>query len=162
MAKYTKTIKAVADKLGIKPKSLEMLINFESRFNPKIKNPYSSARGLIQFTDSTAQRLGFNNSLDLVSKYPTVSGQLANPVYRYLRQFKPFPNEQSLFMAVFYPKYRNVSPYKQFPKSVQAVNPNIKTPSDYIKKVYTINRLRYVSPFMILIGVGTLLYFMTK
>jgi len=162
MAKYKKTIEAVAGKLGIKPKSLRMLINFESRFNPKIKNPYSSARGLIQFTNRTARSLGFADSLDLVNSYPTVSGQLVSPVYRYLKQFKPFPNEQSLFMAVFYPKYRNVSPYKQFPEFVQAVNPNIKTPADYIKKVYKINRLRYVSPFIILIGVGTILYFIIK
>lgn len=117
--------------LGINPDDLTKLINFESGFNPQAKNPYSSARGLIQFIDSTAQDLGFADSLDLVTQHPTVIDQL-QIVYEYLSRFYPFKNQQDLYMSVFYPKYRKVDPETVFPDSIQSVNPGIVTVQDYV------------------------------
>jgi len=124
----------IAIRLGIPYENLYNLIKFESGFNPLIKNPNSSARGLIQFIDSTAQSLGFKDSLDLVTKNPTIQQQLPI-VQKYLEQFYPFDGKQSLYLSVFYPKYRNVEPDTPFPENVQRVNPGIKTPADYIRKV---------------------------
>jgi hypothetical protein len=115
---------------------LYKLIDFESLWNPFARNPYSGARGLIQFIDSTARRMGYLDADDLVEKNPTIEQQLLNPVYHYLREFRPFPTEQSLTMAVFYPAYRSIDMKTPFPDSVVAVNPGINTPLDYIKKVF--------------------------
>lgn len=121
----------MAVRLGVSYSDLFSLINFESGFNPLAKNPNSSARGLIQFIDSTAQSLGFTDSLDLVTKNPTIQKQLPI-VEKYLMQFYPFDGKQSLYLAVFYPKYRYVSPETQFPDSVKKANPGINTPADYV------------------------------
>lgn len=128
----------IANKLGIIPHKLYTLINFESRWNPKIKNPGKgqTARGLIQIIDSTARGLGYKNSLDLVTKLPTVKLQLLHAVYPYLKKKAPFRSDQDLFMSVFYPAYRYKSSYLPFPKYVQKLNPGIVTPRDYIKLVY--------------------------
>jgi hypothetical protein len=125
-------LETVAGRLAVSPTWLYNLIQFESRWKPDIKNPLTSARGLIQFLDSTAQDLGYDDSLDLVRQNPTREAQLLGPVYSYLKRYAPFPTEQSLYMAVFYPKARNWPPNQPFPAKVQAVNPGIKTPMDYV------------------------------
>ena len=45
---------ALASKMKVNADSLKKLINFESGWNPLAKNPYSGARGLIQFMPDTA------------------------------------------------------------------------------------------------------------
>ncbi len=125
------TLELIAARLGVIPADLYQLIQFESGWNPKAKNPRSSARGLLQWTDSTSKDLGYKSSLDLVKKNPSVLDQLAI-VERYLSKYKPFTGKQSLFMAVFYPAARNWSPSQPFPANVQKVNPGIRTPGDYI------------------------------
>ncbi len=151
----------IASKLGIPPLKLQNLIEFESKWNPSAKNPYSSARGLIQFTNRTAQGMGYEDSLDLVNKNPTIEQQLKNPVYKYLKKYKPFKGDQSLFMAVFYPKARNWHQDKEFPEYVQKVNPGIKTPRDYIKKVYFVIGKKFAFPIGLLVGLS-ILYFVLK
>jgi len=128
-------VKSVAADIGTTPEELAQLIAFESGFNPTIKNPLpdSTARGLIQFIDSTAQDLGFNNSLDLVTKYPTVTTQLNTPVRNYLKKYAPYPTRQALYMAVFYPAAQYWPSDKEFPERVQSWNPGIKTPADYLR-----------------------------
>jgi len=113
------------------------LINFETAgtFSPVIKNPNSSARGLIQFLDSTARNLGFSSSLDLVTKYPSFESQIWGPVVQYLKPFAPFPTEQSLYMAVFRPANRNSSLDTLFPEAVRKANPGINTVGDYVSKI---------------------------
>lgn len=157
-----RALREVSSLLGVNPIKLQYLIQFESKWNPTIKNPYSSARGLIQFVDRTAISLGFRNSLDLVSKYPDIESQLRGPVYNYLKKFKPFPTDQSLFMSVFYPVARYWPARKEFPQYVQKVNPGIKTPSDYIRKVYTRLGIAYISPVAILGGVLIGYYFLKQ
>lgn len=125
----------VAQDIGADPAALVKLIQFESSFDPMAKNPRSSARGLIQFIDSTARDMGFRDSLDLVQQYPTVTSQLLGPVRDYLKKYGPYPTEQSLYMSVFYPAAMDWPPYKHFPEWVKKSNPGINTPSDYVAKV---------------------------
>lgn len=117
--------------------ALAKMINFESNFDPKARNPYTGASGLIQFMPDTAKSLGFKSVDDLLAQYPDVESQLRGPVLRYLSQFKPFrdPFPQSLYMAVFYPKYRYSPPDTAFSDTVRKVNPGINFVSDYVAKV---------------------------
>lgn len=130
----TRLLNDIAVRLGVSYTDLYNLIAFESGFDPMAKNPYSSAKGLIQFIDSTARGLGYQSSQDLITKHPTIQSQLP-VVEKYLQQYVPFDGKQSLYLAVFYPKYRFVSPDVEFPDSVKAVNPGINTPADYIELV---------------------------
>jgi hypothetical protein len=135
--KTSKALLDVSASLGIDPNDLIKLIDFETRgtWNPQIKNPLSSARGLLQFTDSTARNLGYKDSLDLVTKNGSIESQLYFPVLKYLSQFKPFPTKQSLYMSVFYPAAREWPLNKNFPDTVKQSNPGIKTVADYVNKV---------------------------
>lgn len=148
-------IKDVALKLGTQAQWLDALINFETAgtYDPLIQNfAGSSARGLIQVIDSTAQSVfGEADSAALVSKYPTFHSQMYNVVLPYLQQFAPFPSKQSLYMAVFFPAARNVPPQTTFRElyvklygrekglSKYAIferqNPGITTVQDYISFV---------------------------
>lgn len=135
-------VKEVAAALQVNASSLLNLIRFETAgsFNPLVKNPSSSARGLIQFMDLTAKGMGFPDSLSLVNAYPTFEKQLRGPVFDFLKarlkNYAPPHDDQRLFMAVFYPAYMAVPVNKAFPDSVQRANPGIKTPGDYISKLY--------------------------
>lgn len=129
---------SLSSDLDVAPKTLAAEIQFESGWNPQIKNPRSSASGLIQFMDATARGMGFpGGSAELVRKFPTVETQLLGPVRRYLQMWAPFPTDQSLFMAVFYPAYRRVRPDKPFPRKVQEANPGIVTVQDYLDHVWS-------------------------
>lgn len=134
----------VAKELGVEPKTLAALIAFETAgtMNPQIKNPGSSARGLIQFMDSTARSMRgkdnfhFVGSWDLVRQYPTFEEQLRGPVVQYLKKFAPFEDDQALFMAVFFPAYMYAEPDRVFPQWVQDANPGIVKVSDYVQHVW--------------------------
>lgn len=128
---------SVAKALSVPIDWLLSLIEFETAgtFSPTVKNPLSSARGLIQFMDETARGMGYAGSADLVAKHPTFDGQLKGPVYAYLKKYMPFLTKQSLYMAVFYPKYRNVSPDTLFSAAIRNVNPGIDTVQSYVDKV---------------------------
>ena len=148
-------LQSVALKLGVKTDSLYGLINFESNWNPMAQNAKSSAKGLIQIIDVNAQKLGYKNSWDMIQKNPTIQQQLTNCVYPYLKSYMPFKTEQALFMSVFYPKAMYWPETKQFPDSVVAANSGIRTPLDYIKKVYLKMSMTYVPTFIILLLAGT-------
>lgn len=154
MKKDNPALLSVAASLNIPPDWLYNLIKFESNWNPKAKSgmPYNKskldsgvdtvpkyARGLLQFIDSTAQSLGYKNSLDLVTKNPTIEGQLFFPVLKYLKQFQPFPTKQSLYMSVFYPVARKWPESREFPPYVQSANPNIRTVGDYVRKIDSVS-----------------------
>ncbi|MCZ4320403.1 transglycosylase SLT domain-containing protein, partial [Aequorivita viscosa] len=59
---------SIAENLSIDPNYIMACIALETgrSFNPAIKNPKSSATGLIQFMDSTAKALG--TTTDLLSR----------------------------------------------------------------------------------------------
>jgi len=126
---------SVCNSLPVNPDWLYKLIDFESRWNPLAKNPLSGARGLIQFTNKTARSMGYSSADDLVFKYPSIVSQL-DIVYNYLKPYRPFPTEQSLTMAVFYPDFRYAEPDKAFPDTVTKDNPGINTPADYMRLVF--------------------------
>lgn len=135
------------------PQHLWEVINFESRHNPLAANPLSSAKGLVQFMDSTAQEMGYASSQDLVNRFPSYEAQMRGPVRAYfLKKRPPFPTRQSLFMAVFMPVAKNVPPdttmkdiYLQNPKSLGGLaayekkfvpqNPGILTVQNYVDAV---------------------------
>ena len=121
-----------AQKLATEPAWLDALIKFESGYSPTIKNKASTARGLIQFTDDSARMLGYKDSAALVTALPTFETQMRGAVLPYLKYWGPYPSQQSLYMAVFYPKFRYSPVDTVFPDSVQKVNPGIVTVQDYI------------------------------
>ena len=160
-ADETTALNTVADTLSIPVAWLNNLISFESDWNPKAVNNSSGASGLIQFMDKTAQGLGYASASALVSQYPDRQSQLLGPVLTYLSAYKPFPTEQSLYMAVFYPKARNWPADTDFSAQVQAANPGIKTVQDYINKVTFTSTFNNLKPLAIvalsIFGVITLL-----
>lgn len=143
----------VAEKLYIRdPQWLIDLVDFETggTFLPSIKNPLSSARGLIQFIDSTARDLGYADSLDLVQKNPTITEQMMGPVFDYLRQYSPYNDEFQLYMAVFFPaarKYTASTPFSRIYQDLYGTswqtkynnfirsNPGILAPQDYVNRL---------------------------
>jgi len=130
-------LRDVARALGRPPDELAALIDFETAgtWNPQLKNPGSSARGLIQFMDLTAREMGYNGSADLVARFPTVEAQLRGPVLSYLSRYMPYPSLQALAMAVFYPAARYWDPEMSFPAVVQLANPGIRTVQDYVDQL---------------------------
>jgi hypothetical protein len=147
-------ITEIAVKLGMSdPSWLSRLIALESNYDPQARNPASSARGLIQIIDSTARDIfGVPTSEALIAMYPDFDSQMDNVVYPYLSRYMPFPTKQSLYMAVFFPLARYVSPdttfdtlYEQnqiggslWPQRLaqfHEANGDIKTVQDYIDKV---------------------------
>ena len=152
----TPDLDTLAGYLGVPSTWLDRLITFESGFNPQAKNPISGARGLIQFTDTTARNMGFTSALDLVTRYPDISSQLRGPVRDYLTPFKPFPTAQSLYMAVFYPAARKWPLEALFPLEVQKDNPGINTVGDYVSRVQGIKLkdIAYGGSWIILSGIA--------
>lgn len=137
MTKKQKIIET-ADRLKIDPQWLSALIHLETAgtYDPFIKNPVSSARGLIQVIDSTAADMfGVSDSLALSNKYPTFDSYMDNVVYPYLKKYGPYTNIQQLAMAVFLPEYRNVDPSRELPQWAQNANPGIVTVNDYVNLV---------------------------
>jgi hypothetical protein len=57
-------IAAAAQRRGVDPRALTGIAQIESSLNPNARNPRSSAGGLFQFIDSTAQRYGLTNKFD--------------------------------------------------------------------------------------------------
>lgn len=147
----------MAGRLGVSYQDLISLIQFESGFDPFAKNPNSSARGLIQFTDSTARTLGFDDSFHLVSSHPTVEDQL-QVVEEYLSRFYPFRDKQDLYMSVFYPKFRKVDPDTVFPMYVRQANPGIITVSDYVEFVEGKKKVSIV----VMAGIAALIFLIYK
>ena len=170
----------VASELRISdPQWLIDLVDFETAgtFSPKIKNPLSSARGLIQFLDSTARDLGYGGSLDLVQKNPTVESQLKGPVYDYLRPYSPYTQEFQLYMAVFFPAARKYTPDTSFARIFQDLyggdwqrrytnfeksNPGITTPRDYMNALKKKSVLIRVSIPAALLIAGMIAYYSVK
>ena len=130
------TLKAVANLLNIEPDWLFTVIMNESSWDPKRANPapHATAKGLIQFTDSTAKGLGYASSQDLVNKCPDIDSQLRGPVYRYLRAYMPFKDFTDFCLSIFYPAGRK-NPDAPLPAKARAMNPGFKTPRDYIPHV---------------------------
>lgn len=169
------------------PSWLDSLVMFESGWNARAYNATSGATGLLQWIPRTMKAFGFlpadlaaripssgalSSSLKqevrdaFLARYPTVEAQMAGPVKAYLAKYAPYPTEQSLYMAIFYPAFRSVSPSTAFPDSVRAQNPGIDTVADYVRKVKRIAVVKEAAPAMIglsgAVMVGALSYFLLR
>lgn len=143
-ASQVAAVKNTAMALGVPAEWLEAVINFETAgtWDPLIKNPLSSARGLIQFVDSTAKGLGYTNAAALVAAFPTIEEQLKGPVLKYFKPYMPFHSPQEFFLTVFFPKYRKaaadtviLSDDAEKRAAFQKANPGIVTVGDYVTKL---------------------------
>jgi hypothetical protein len=166
-------ISEVAELVGTRPEWLDALINFETggTYDPMKKNPVSSARGLIQIVDASAQDLGYRDSLEAVTKNPTFYSQLDNVVLPYLlrwkKKFGSLDTQQKLYMTVFYPVAVTWPEEKEFPVEVQKLNPGIKTPKDYISHVnrrLVVGNLTFpkATPILLIALAGIGVYFWMK
>jgi hypothetical protein len=152
MSTKIQSIEKVALLLKVPYEWLYNLIKFESGLNPLATNKISGARGLIQFMHATARDMKFTDANDLVKKFPDIDSQVAGPVYNYLKKYMPFPNQQSLYMSVFYPAARNWELGTFFPQKVRNANPNIDTVGSYVNKVNGVKRKAVaISPIVVLI-----------
>jgi hypothetical protein len=130
------TLNEVARLIGCEPWMLFAIIWSESKWSPIVKNPFGSARGLIQFTDATAQRMGYLNSEKLVANNPDRITQLRGPVLKYFRDMWKVERNNFVDMVscLFYPKYRK-TPSKRLPEAVIKVNPGIDSVATYALKI---------------------------
>lgn len=166
----------VAARIKANPADLDALISLESGWNPEAYNS-SGAIGLIQFMPQTLKDYGLLSTAlmnrvptrgvvpedvkqavraEFLSKYPTIQAQLYGPVLTYFKRYMPFPTKQSLYMAVFYPAYRNVDPMTAMPDSVQKQNPGVKTVADYIAKVESRNTMKNIAKVGGVLGVAAI------
>ncbi len=131
-----------AQRLGIEVDWLLAVIQNESNGDPKAwtKAVYNgkrgSAKGLIQFIDSTAQSLGYGSSQDLVNRHPTFESQVEGPVVKFYQRMAPFSNRDEFLASAFLPAYRKkldtVMPAKE-----RAWNGNkFQTLRDYARYVW--------------------------
>jgi tape measure domain-containing protein len=95
---FIRGVAGIAQRIGVKPEWLLNVMAFESGFNPKAANPNSPARGLIQFMNPTARRLGFKNS----SQITQLSAMQQLPLVE--QYYKPFAgkmrNQGDVYSAV--------------------------------------------------------------
>ena len=150
--------------MGVPVSWLDNLISFESGWDPAARNPYTGARGLIQFMPDTAKALGYASADDLYAKNQTETAQLLGPVAAYFKlpgNQGPWPTKQSLYMSVFYPAYRNKAPGTFFSNAVRAVNPGIDTVQDYVSLVdgVPIKKAGVLLPVVIMGIVAAFFYF---
>jgi hypothetical protein len=95
---------------GIGPQDLAAVIMNESSFNPAATTTDSSGimhGGLIQISDTNAQKFGYSGASDLLSTNPDIESQLRGPVLDYFnyvkKTFGPINNAQDLATAVYAP-----------------------------------------------------------
>lgn len=114
---------------------LYLVIGAESGWKPQAANthPGQTAKGLLQWTNESAREMGYRDSLDLVTKHPTVESQLAGPVVAWFKKLGgSYDSEQKTYLSVFLPKYRTAALDTVIEARYQAVNPGIHTVGDYI------------------------------
>ncbi len=118
------------------PGHLAALINYETAgtWSPSVKNPNSSATGLIQFLESTAQDLGTSTAqlatMTAVEQMAYVQAYLVGKA----KTYGPLSIESDLYMSVFYPKAIGKGLDYEFNSSVTAVNAS-NTTRDYFDAV---------------------------
>jgi hypothetical protein len=136
---------SAANQIGIPSDWLFALIKTESGFDPLVKNPYASARGLIQWVDSTSQQLGYKDTNDLIAKNPTIETQLLGPVVQYLKKWGKIISPEDLAAVNFYPIYRGSKVDTLLPEKVRKVNPGVNTVRDYYEKYMAKNMPGYIA-----------------
>lgn len=183
---YESVLNAVASSLKMNPAWLYNVIMLESGWDPKAYNK-SGAIGLIQFMPKTLKDYGMLSvqlakkigtgpvpenikqevKAEFLAKYPDVISQLQGPVLKYFQRYRGYPTEQSVYMTVLYPAYRDAALSTPFSADVQAQNPGIKTVGDYVALVQSKARTRELmakSPAALglIAGIGLVSYFMLR
>ncbi len=120
---FGKKVIDIAAKLDTVPNNLMIVMNNESAgtFSPSIKNPTSTATGLIQFMEDTAKGMG--TSTQALAKMSNV--QQLDYVYKYLAKYKDkYKDASDLYLAVFFPLalYQKDENW-QFPQWAVKANP---------------------------------------
>jgi len=131
---FLNRVKDIASTLGFPADWLMLCINFETggTFSPSVKNPSSSATGLIQFMEATARDLG-TTTAQLAAM---TNVQQLDYVYKYLakvqKTYGAFNHPVDLYLAIFYPAAIPKPLDYRFPNNVYAVN-----------KVFDVNKRGY-------------------
>jgi len=102
-AAFKAKVVEIGKKLEVDPNFLMAVMSFESRIDPKARNPLSTATGLIQFMKATAEDLGTSTSallrmsdiqqLDFVETY----------FQKRIRERGPLKTIEDVYMAVLFP-----------------------------------------------------------
>lgn len=93
-------VKQIAANLNVDPNWLMAIMNSESGFSTNVKNPMSTATGLIQFTKATAISLGTTTTK--LARMTAV--EQLDYVQKYFEQYKGrLTSFTDTYMAVFYP-----------------------------------------------------------
>lgn len=129
-------IVAAAQSVQADPGLLADLINYETAgtFSPSIKNPNSTATGLIQFLSSTASKLG--TSTAALAEMSAIEQMDYVQLYleRVAATYGPLSVESDLYMSVFYPAAIGKGTSYAFGSAVTAVNAS-NTVQDYVDAV---------------------------
>lgn len=146
---FVDRVKDIAARLLIPADWLMIVMNFETAgtFSPSVKNPHSSATGLIQFMEATARELGTSTAalasmsnvqqLDYVEKY----------MLSRKRQFGTFNGVEDVYLAVFYPAAIRKPLDWRFPDQVYRVNKVFDTQGKgYITKQDVQNKILSTVP----------------
>lgn len=106
---------------------------------------------------------------EFLAKYPDAISQLEGPVLQYFKRYKGYPTEQSVYLTVFYPSYRNASLDTVFDANIQAQNPGIKKVGDYVAMVQSrvnrnglIGQVKTPLSLLTVAAVGLVGYFMQR
>lgn len=158
------SIADTAHAVGTHPFWLADLIRHESAgtFDPAVKNPSSTASGLIQITELTAKRMHPELTPE---KLRAMSALEQMAWVRYYLEWTagghhpddprpvPLDSPQRLFMTVFFPPARDVDPSMAFADiphpladRVTPNNPGKVTPEDYIDEVLAAGKLSGLVP----------------
>ncbi len=97
---FVAEVKAMSQRLGVKPEWLFAVMKNESGMDPKAVNPYSDATGLIQFMPDTARGLG--------TSVEALKNMSAMDQLKYVEKyFKPYAGKMKsgpdMYMATFWP-----------------------------------------------------------
>lgn len=131
---FADKVKQISSLLGIEPDWLMKVMYKETggTFSPSIKNPTSSATGLIQFMAATAKSLG--TTVQALAKMSAVA-QL-DYVYKYMKAYKPhLKSFAHTYLAVFYPAGLKKSDDWKFPNWVYLANKGLDLNKDKIVTV---------------------------
>jgi hypothetical protein len=95
----------IESQIGLSAECLMPCMKFESNLNPQAKNPQSSATGLIQFMEATAQRLGTTTA----KLYAMSAVTQLSYVYKYFKDYADRGHQLSkwdvmdTYMAILWP-----------------------------------------------------------
>jgi Transglycosylase SLT domain len=120
-SEFADKVKAICSDLEINPDWLMYVMNSESAgtFSPSVKNPHGSATGLIQFTQATANGLGYT-----MSELSSMSAvEQLDVVKKYLSPYADNINSVSdLYLSIFYPAALKYDNTYRFPDNVYKAN----------------------------------------